>query len=83
MATVKAQAPVHPIPIPHGWLKTGDAAKHLGVSIRYLRRIHQEWHRLHPRNFGGVMLLWEVEELDAYKATHPRLGQRRRQEQAA
>lgn len=67
-----------PLPIPTGWLPTPEAAEYMGVSTRYLRKLQQERHELHPRQFAG-RLLWEVTELDAYMASHPRVGQRRKQ----
>lgn len=71
-----------PLPIPQGWLLTPAAADYMGVSVRYLNKLHQEKGQLHPRNFAG-RLLWEIAELDAYVAAHPRVGSKRREQQAA
>lgn len=75
MATASA------VPLPKGHLLTPDAAEYLGVSVKYLLRLQQEKHQLHPRKFAG-RLLWSIEALDAYRAAHPRIGQRRRQQAA-
>jgi hypothetical protein len=53
-----------------GWITSRQAARLMGVSIRYLYRIREY---LPPHHIGRA-LLYRKEDVEAYIASHPRLA---------
>jgi helix-turn-helix protein len=58
-----------------GWILGSEAAEILGVSPNYIRRL-VNLDRLNPRRIGTT-LVYSLSEVEDYKASHPRLAQRR------
>jgi hypothetical protein len=58
-----------------GWILGSEAAEILGVSPNYIRRL-VNLDRLNPRRIGTT-LVYSLSEVEDYRASHPRLGQRR------
>lgn len=55
-----------------GWMTAEQVARTLNVSVRYVYRIKQY---LPPGGHVGRTPMWRIEDVEAYKADHPRLKQ--------
>lgn len=56
-----------------GWLTTKEAAKYLGVSDTYVRLLLCYGYLPAPAKLG-TSLLHKLEDIEAYKDAHPRVG---------